>query len=35
MLDSLKLSEVGPIQEIEWNLAQRLNLITGCEMMIF
>lgn len=29
MLDSLKLTEVGPIREIEWDLSQRLNLITG------
>jgi hypothetical protein len=29
MLDTLKLTEVGPIREIEWDLAQRLNLITG------
>jgi hypothetical protein len=29
MLDLLKLTEVGPIRQIEWDLAQRLNLITG------
>ncbi len=29
MLDTLKLTEVGPIREIEWDLAPRLNLITG------
>src|SRR5262249_51640177 len=29
MLELLKLTEVGPVRQVEWDLSPRLNLITG------
>ena len=29
MLELLKLTEVGPVRQVKWKLAERLNLITG------